>query len=83
VKPRVWLVIEIHCDTSPSAGSAETASVWVSGRPLSPDKELADDVARKLIGPLPYSEAKQTAQVLRHELEEAGVEVILDWAADD
>jgi hypothetical protein len=72
MKPRVWLVTEYNCHLP----EPDRASVWVSGRPLSPDKELADDVARLLAGPMPSAEARRLVGVLRQELQAAGVEVI-------
>jgi hypothetical protein len=79
MKPTVWLVLEFNCyEPSP-----DRASVWISGRPLSPDKALEEDVARKLVGPVPTAEAERIIQALRSELEFAGVEVILESAADD
>ena len=79
MKPRVWLVTEYNCYLP----EQDRATVWISGRPLSPNKELAEDVARPLVGPVPSAEARRLVEVLRAELQAAGVEVIEDAAADD
>jgi hypothetical protein len=79
VKPRVWLVTEYNCYLP----DPDRATVWISGRPLSPDKDLPDDVARPLVGPVPSAEARQVVEVLRAELQVAGIEVIEEAAADD
>ncbi|HEU4753057.1 MAG TPA: hypothetical protein VFU47_08105 [Armatimonadota bacterium] len=79
MKPRVWLVLEFHCHLP----APDQASIWISARPLSPDRDLAEDVGRKLAGPLPYPEAQRLVELLRGELEAAGVDVVMDSAADD
>jgi hypothetical protein len=79
VRPRVWLVTEYHCYLP----EPDRVTVWISGRPLSPDRELAEDVARPLLGPVPSTEARKLIEVLRTELEAAGIEVIEEASADD
>ena len=79
MKPRVWLVTEYHCYLP----EQDRVTVWISGRPLSADRDLADDVARPLVGPVPSTEARRLIEVLRAELQAAGIEVIEDAAADD
>jgi hypothetical protein len=78
-RPTVWLVVEYHCYLEP----AGQVSVWVSGRPLSDDKTLEEDVAVKLVGPVPGAEGERVAAVLQEQLEAAGVTVIRTAAADD
>jgi len=78
-RPQVWLVIEFHCYLRPSG----QVSVWVSGRPLSDDKTIEDDVAVKLIGPVPGAEGERVVGVLKSQLEAAGVTVIQTATADD
>jgi hypothetical protein len=78
-RPQVWLVIEFHCYLRPSG----LVSVWVSGRPLSDDKTIEDDVAVKLIGPVPGAEGERVVGVLKSQLEAAGVTVIQTATADD
>jgi hypothetical protein len=77
--PRVWLITEYNCHLS----ADNHVTIWISGRPLSPDLDLTDDVARPLIGPLPSADAREIAAILKAELETAGVEVIDDTTADD
>ena len=79
MKPRFWLVTEYNCHLS----EQDQVTIWISGRPLSPDKELAEDVAQPLIGPIPAEEGRRIVTVLQAELEAAGVEVIEESAADD
>ncbi len=74
-----WVIVEVHCYLKP----AGQVSVWVSGRPLSDDKGLEEDVAVKLVGPVPGAEGERVAAVLREQLEAAGVTVIESAAADD
>jgi len=75
----VWLVTEIHCH-KPSEG---WVSIWVSGRPLSDDKTLDEDVAERLIGPVDPAEGERLVSVLRRQLEAAGITVVSSFAADD
>jgi hypothetical protein len=77
--PRVWLVVEYHCHLP----DPNRVSVWVSGRPLSDDKELAEDVAERLVGPVSLAEGNSVVELLRRQLEAAGVTVVVDAAADD
>jgi hypothetical protein len=77
--PQVWLVVEYHCDLP----EPDQVSIWISGRPLSDDRELADDVAEKLMGPVPLAESERLVGVLRDQLQAAGITVFVDWAADD
>jgi len=79
MRPQFWIILELHCHLP----EPDQASVWISGRPLSPDRALEEDVARKLCGPLPWSAASQLAECLRAELEVAGLEVAVEYAADD
>ena len=74
-----WVVVELHCYLRP----AGQVSIWVSGRPLSDDKELEEDVAVKLVGPVPGAEGERVVGVLREQLGAAGVTVIESAAADD
>jgi hypothetical protein len=78
-RPQVWLIVEIHC--SPPIQNLQ--SVWISGRPLSDDLNLEEDVAVKIIGPTSTTEADRVVQVLLEQLELAGVEVHVSSAADD
>lgn len=77
--PIVWIVIEIH-SYPPTEG---LVSVWISGRPLSKDKIIEEDVAIKLMGPVLHAEGERVIQVLRHQLEVAGVVVVESATADD
>lgn len=79
MRPRVWLVLEYNCYLP----EQDRVTVWVSGRPLSPDKELAEDVARPLVGPVPSAVGRRVIETLRAELQAAGVEVIEESTADD
>lgn len=79
MKPQVWLVTEYNCYLP----EQDRVTVWISGRPLSADKELAEDVARPLVGPIPSAAGRRVVEALRAELEAAGVEVIEESAADD
>jgi hypothetical protein len=79
MRPRVWLVMEYNCYLP----EQDRVTVWVSGRPLSPDKELEEDVARPLVGPVPSAEGRRVIKALRAELQAAGIEVIEVSAADD
>ena len=78
-RPQVWLIVEIHC--YPPIEDLE--SVWISGRPLSDDLNLEDDVAVKVIGPTSTTEADRVLRVLLEQLQLAGVEVHVSTAADD
>lgn len=78
-RPQVWLVIEVHCYLKPVG----QISIWISGRPLSDDKTLEEDVAVKLVGPVSGAEGERVVGVLREQLEAAGVTVIETAAADD
>ena len=88
---RIWLVVEFHCfQPRPSVlqrvlGKKDITfvSVWISGRPLSPDKELTADVAQKLVGPIPFAMAQDLIKLLREQLGLIGVEIIEDSTADD
>lgn len=79
VRPRIWLVTEFHCHFP----QPNLVSLWISGRPLSPDRLLEEDVARKLIGPVPDEEAKRIVAVLRAELQAAGIDVHEEFSVDD
>ena len=79
MEPRVWLVAEYNCHLP----EQDRVTIWISGRPLAPDKELSEDVAQPLIGPIPAEEGRRLLGVLRTELQAAGVEVINESAADD
>lgn len=74
-----WVVLEFHCYLRP----ANQVSVWVSGRPLSDDKTLDEDVAVKLVGPVTAEEGERVASVLREQLGAAGVTVVQSASADD
>lgn len=78
-RPLVWLVVEIHCYLRP----AGQVSIWISGRPLSDDKTLEEDVAVKLIGPVSGAAGERIVGVLQEQLGAAGVAVIQTAAADD
>jgi len=78
-RAQVWLIVEIHCH--PPTRNQE--SVWISGRPLSDDLNLEDDVAVKVIGPTSNTEADRVLRVLLEQLQLAGVEVHVSSAADD
>lgn len=54
VSPVVWLVVEVHCSLKPVG----QVSIWISGRPLSADKSLAEDVTVKLLGPVAGAEGE-------------------------
>jgi hypothetical protein len=75
----LWVVIEVHCYLKP----AGQVSVWISGRPLSDDKSLAEDVAVRLVGPVSGAEGERVAAILEEQLTAAGVTVIRSAAADD
>jgi hypothetical protein len=75
----VWLVVQVHCYLRP----AGQLSIWISGRPLSDNKTLEEDVAVKLIGPVPGAEGERVIAVLREQLAAAGITVIQTAAADD
>jgi hypothetical protein len=79
MSPVVWIVTECHC-YPPHEGQL---SVWMSGKPLSPDKELAEDCAEKLIGPVDAGVAERFVESFRRQLELAGVTVVSEYAADD
>jgi hypothetical protein len=74
-----WVIVEIHCYLRPDG----QVSIWVSGRPPSDDKELEEDVAVKLVGPIPGEEGERVVAVLREQLGATGVTVIESAAADD
>lgn|GEM_PF-5398998 len=74
-----WVVIEFHCHLKPDG----QVSVWVSGQPLSDDKALDEDVAVKLVGPVPGEVGERVVGVLREQLAVAGVTVIRSVTADD
>jgi hypothetical protein len=78
-RPVVWLIVEVHCYLRPPG----QVSIWVSGRPLSDDKSLEDDVAVKLLGPVPGAEGERVVGVLQNQLSAAGITVIQTAAADD
>lgn len=78
-RPLVWLVVEVHCYLKPVG----QVSIWISGRPLSDDKALEEDVAVKLIGPVLGAEGERVVGVLQEQLGAAGVTVIQTAAADD
>lgn len=75
----VWLVVEVHCYLRP----AGQVSIWISGRPLSDDKAIEEDVAIMLIGPVSGAEGERVLGVLREQLGAAGVTVIESATADD
>jgi hypothetical protein len=77
--PVVWVVIEYHCYLRPEGQK----SIWISGRTLSDSKTIEEDVAVKLIGPIPGEEGKRVVKVLREQLGVAGVTVIESATADD
>ena len=78
-RPLVWLVVEVHCSLRPVG----QVSIWISGRPLSDSKTLEEDVAVKLIGPVPGAQGERIVGVLQEQLGTAGVTVIQTAAADD
>jgi hypothetical protein len=78
-RPLVWVVLEVHCYLEPEG----QVSVWLSGRPLADNKMLEDDVAVRLIGPVPGAEGERVVAVLQEQLGAAGVTVIRSSAADD
>jgi hypothetical protein len=75
----VWLVLEVHCYLRPSG----QVSIWISGRPLSDDKVIDEDVAAKLVGPVSGAEGERVIGILREQLGAAGVTVIESATADD
>jgi len=78
-RPQVWVVLEYHCYQKPEG----QVSVWLGGRPLADDKTLEDDVAVRLVGPVPGAEGERVVAVLEEQLGIAGVTVIRSAAADD
>ena len=74
-----WVIVEVHCYLRP----AGQVSIWVSGRPLSDEKRLEEDVAVRLIGPVPGEEGERVAAALKEQLGFAGVTVVESAAADD
>lgn len=74
-----WVVMEVHCYLKP----AGQVSIWVNGQPLSDDKALDEDVAVKLVGPVPGAVGERAVAVLREQLGAAGVTVIHSVTADD
>lgn len=77
--PTVWIVLEIH-SYPPTEGQV---SVWISGRPLSDNKLIEEDIAVKLVGPVLHAEGERVIQVLREQLEVAGVTLVESATADD
>lgn len=78
-QPVVWVVVEFHYYLQP----AGQVSIWMSGRPLDDDKDLEDDVAVKLVGPVTQIEGNRIVRVLQEQLGAAGVTVLRSGASDD
>jgi hypothetical protein len=75
----VWVILEIHCYLLP----AGQLSVWISGRKPPNDKTLEEDVAVRLVGPVPGDEGERIVRALHEQLGVAGITVIEKAAADD
>jgi hypothetical protein len=78
-QPLVWLIVEVHCYLKPVG----QLSIWISGRPLSDNKALSEDVADRLVGPVSGAEGERIVSVLKKQLEIAGITIIQTAAADD
>ncbi len=79
-QPVVWVVVEFHCYLQP----AGQVSIWMSGRPLDDDDDSElEDVAVKLVGPVPQIEGNRIVRVLQEQLGAAGVTVLRSGASDD
>jgi hypothetical protein len=75
----VWIVVEVHCYLRP----AGQVSIWISGRRLSDDKTLEQDVGIKLVGPVSGADGERIVAILKEQLDLAGVTVVESAAADD
>lgn len=78
-RPLVWVIVEVHCYLKPVG----QVSIWISGRRLSDNKTLNEDVAVRLVGPVPGAEGERIVGVLQEQLQVAGITVIQTAAADD
>ncbi len=82
-RPALWDRIRLSLGLTQVIDCRAFASVWVSARPLAPEAEELSQAATKLVGPLPFSEAYEVIDRLRRVLEEAGLSVSVEEAADD
>jgi hypothetical protein len=61
----------------------DVATVWASTRPPDDNEEVMERQATRLVGPVPSDQAHAFINRLRKVLEEAGLTVRVDVAADD
>jgi hypothetical protein len=82
-RPALWDRVRMSLGLTRAIDCRAFASVWVAARPPDPEGEELSQEATKLVGPLPWSQAYEVIDRLRRVLEEAGVSVSVEEAADD
>jgi hypothetical protein len=82
-RPALWGRIRLSLGLSRAVDCRDFASVWAAAKPLDPEGEDLSQMATKLLGPLPSSQAYEVIDRLRQVLEEAGLSVFVEEVADD
>jgi hypothetical protein len=82
-RPALWDRIRLSLGLTQAVACRDFASVWAAAKPLDPECEELSRMATKLVGPLPSGQAYEIIDRLREVLEEAGLSVSVEEAADD
>jgi hypothetical protein len=79
----LWDRIRLSLGLTRAVACRDFASVWPAAKPLDPEGEDLSQMATKLLGPLPSSQAYEVIDRLRQVLEKAGLSVSVEEVADD
>jgi hypothetical protein len=82
-QPTLWDEIRLSLHLTGTIDCRNFAIVWVTSKPLDPEGEELSQMATKLVGPLPSSQAYELIDQLRQVLEEVGLSVFVEEVADD